>query len=245
MPDRHENNPDARPKDQQVKERREYPSTPPVPRPFQTAFEPSFLRAYHKGVMQYTYRGLSCLKSPIDLATYMLLIYDLQPRTIVEIGSFHGGAALLYADICRNYELDTEIATVDYRKLESNVAGKINTRIQFIEADAASLAQSPLNRWLNARAHPWLIIEDSAHTRNVTFAVMQYFAGVMLPGDYLLIEDGVIEDQGAAWRYGGGPNLAVHDFFRDNPDTFILDTHYNDFFGVNASFNPNGYLRKA
>jgi hypothetical protein len=36
----------------------------------------------------------------------------------------------------------------------------------------------------------------------------------------------------------------VNQFFLDFPDAFEVDTKYNDFFGRNASFNPNGYLRK-
>jgi hypothetical protein len=42
-------------------------STPPIPRDFRTNFEPSFLETYHKGTMNYTYKGISCLKDPIDL----------------------------------------------------------------------------------------------------------------------------------------------------------------------------------
>ncbi|MGI9607255.1 MAG: CmcI family methyltransferase [Acidimicrobiales bacterium] len=245
MTDRHENNPDARPQEQQFTEKNHYPSTPPVPRPFATAFDDRFLSSYHKGVMSYTYKGVSCLKSPIDLAIYMLLIYDLKPRSIIEIGSFHGGAALFYRDICKSYDLDTRIVTVDYRVLESNPTTESADDIEFVHADAMDLASSDLHAKLDSLPRPWLVIEDSAHTRDVSLAVMCYFKDRMQTGEYLIIEDGVIEDQGANWRYGGGPNLAVHDFFVEHPDEFELDTSYNDFFGVNASFNPNGYLRKS
>ena len=37
-------------------------------RPFKTAFPQEFLAAYHPGTMNYTYRGVPCLKSPIELA---------------------------------------------------------------------------------------------------------------------------------------------------------------------------------
>ena len=192
--------------------------------------------------MKYIYKGLPCLKSPIDLAIYMLLIHDQKPGSIIEIGSFHGGAAVFYNDLCSNYGLSTQIVTVDFRALGN--AKDFNSPVEFIQADALSLKDSPLHDRLNSLPRPWLIIEDSAHTRDVTFAVMEYFMERMQPGEYLIIEDGVIEDQNANKNYGGGPNLAVHDFFLKYPETFYVDEHYNDFFGRNASFNPNGYLRK-
>jgi cephalosporin hydroxylase len=243
---RQESNPDMRPLFQDIaRKKTEEIITPDEPRSFKTAFEPEFLTSYHKGVMDYSYKGVSCLKSPIDLAIYMKLFWDVKPGTIIEIGSFHGGAALFYQDLCRNYGLETQIVTVDFRKIEANPTTAQDTGIRFIHADAENLADSDLHPILDTLPRPWVIIEDSAHTFNVSHAVMTYFSGRLKKGEYLIIEDGVIEDQGANWRYDGGPNRAVHEFFRDNPDVYEIDTHYNDFFGVNASFNPNGYLRKT
>ena len=245
MANKDENNPGLRPADQTPAKCEDFPATPPIPRPFPTAFGDELLKTYHQGVMNYTYRGVSCLKSPMDLAIYMLLIHDLKPRSIIEIGSFHGGAAMFYDDLCKTYGLDTSIVTVDYRKLDSNPSTQTDCEIEFIQADALDLANSALHARLDELKRPWLVIEDSAHTRDVSFAVMCYFKDRMQSGEFLIIEDGVIEDQGGNWRYNGGPNLAVHDFFVEFPGAFALDTHYNDFFGVNASFNPNGYLRKT
>jgi cephalosporin hydroxylase len=67
----------------------------------------------------------------------------------------------------------------------------------------------------------------------------------MQRGEVLIIEDGHIEDQGAKAYYRGGPNLAVHRLFMSRPDAFRLMTEYTDFFGRNATFNPNGYLEKT
>ncbi|WP_368186017.1 CmcI family methyltransferase [Aestuariibius sp. HNIBRBA575] len=242
----HEKNPDVRPAQQRIKRKPEdVAATPPEPRSFKTAFTPEFLKPYHKGVMDYTYKGVSCLKSPIDLAIYMKLIFDLKPGSIIEIGSFHGGAALFYEDLCRNYGLDTEIVTVDFRTLEENPTTQASkSKVRFYQADAEHLEESDLHAALDTLPRPWLVIEDSAHTFRVSHAVMAYFAKRMQSGEYLLIEDGVIEDQGGNWRYDGGPNRAVHEYLRDFPDHYDIDTHYNDFFGVNASFNPNGYLVK-
>lgn len=41
---------------------------------FKTGFTPAQLAHYQKGVMNYTYKNIGCLKSPIDLAIYIHLI---------------------------------------------------------------------------------------------------------------------------------------------------------------------------
>lgn len=241
--DKHRSNPDVRPNEQNIARKPgDFATTPPQPRSFRTGFSRDFLKDYHSGVMQYTYKGLSCLKSPIDLAVYMLLIWDKRPATIIEIGSFKGGAAQFYYDITRNYGLATDIITVDFREI--NERAQEESPIEFIQADAIDLESSDLHERLKTAARPWLVIEDSAHTFGVTYSVLDYFRDRMNTGEMLIVEDGVIEDQGANWRYDGGPNRAVHTFLQEHPDSFEISSHYNDFFGVNVSFNPNGYLEK-
>lgn len=214
--------------------------TPPVPRAFDTSFDPEFLKSYHAGTMNYTYKGISCLKDPIDLALYIKLIWEQKPRTIIEIGSFHGGSAVFFADLCEMYKLETQVVTVDFRAIQ----GHTDPRVRFIQADALHLDQSDLHQALDDLPRPWLILEDSAHTFDVCYAVLEYFKERLEPGEVLVMEDGVIEDQGANAHYGGGPNLAISRFFSKWPDCYKVMEEYTDFFGRNATFNPNGYLQK-
>lgn len=214
--------------------------TPDIPRAFKTCFEPDFLESYHKGTMNYCYKGIPCLKDPIDLALYIKLIWELKPATIIEIGSFHGGSAIFYKDLCETYKLSTSVITVDFRAIQ----GHDDPRVNFIQADALHLDQSQLDVELLSCPRPWLVIEDSAHTGEVTLAVIKYFSQKMMRGDVLIVEDGVIEDQGANSTYRGGPNFGVNRFFSDHPKEFRVMTEYTDFFGRNATFNPNGYLEK-
>ena len=239
----HEYNPDVRPAQQRgVAGAVEFSApTPAIPRDFKTAFGERFLSTFHKGTMDYTYKGISCLKNPIDLVLYMKLIWELRPKTIIEIGSFRGGSAIFYADLCATYGLETRIITVDFRAIQEQG----DSRVDFIQADALHLEESELHAALESLPRPWLVIEDSAHTNEVCHAVMIYFKDRLEPGEVLIIEDGVIEDQGANAVYRGGPNLAVSRFFSEWPDCFRVMDEYTDFFGVNATFNPNGYLQKC
>ena len=53
------------------------------------------------GTMRYSWRGILCNKSPFDFALYSLLLWQVKPATIFEIGSKQGGSALWLADTCR------------------------------------------------------------------------------------------------------------------------------------------------
>jgi cephalosporin hydroxylase len=236
-----ENDPNRRPEQQEVLNAVTIPlPTPAIPRSFKTAFDLAFLSEYHRGTMNYTYKGISCLKDPIDLALYIKLIWELKPKAIIEIGSFHGGSAVLYADLCKMYCLETQVITVDFRAIQ----GHSDHQTRFIQADALHLEQSELHSALDSMPRPWLIIEDSAHTFEVCYAVLNYFKTRLHRGDVLIIEDGVVEDQDANAYYHGGPNLAISRFFTEAPQCFRVMEEYTDFFGRNATFNPNGYLQK-
>ena len=66
----------------------------------------------------------------------------------------------------------------------------------------------------------------------------------MQAGEYILVEDGIVDSFGKPDRFNGGPNKAVSEFMAEKAGTYELDTEYNDFFGYNASWNTNGYLKR-
>jgi cephalosporin hydroxylase len=213
---------------------------PATARSFATAFPKSFLAGYHAGTMNYTYRGIPCLKNPIDLALYIKLIFERKPATIVEIGAFKGGSALFFADISAAVGVNSRVISLDREPPPK----ELDERVQFIRGNAACLAMSPLNDMLPHLRHPWLVIEDSAHTCEVCQAVLDYFAPRMFPSDVIVMEDGSLDDLGWSETYGGGPNRALAALFEANPDMFRIMTEYTDFFGRNATYNPNAYLEK-
>ena len=56
------------------------------------------LMKIQRGALAYTYRGVSMLKNPFDLAIYSLLLQRARPRTLVEVGSHVGGSTVWFAD---------------------------------------------------------------------------------------------------------------------------------------------------
>jgi cephalosporin hydroxylase len=210
-------------------------------RSFKTFFDPTQLQAYQRGVMRYEYRGIFCLKSPIDVAIYLRLIHESGCRSIIEIGSKFGGSALMFRDFA--YAVrgpEARIVSIDLQKPEVEFEG-----VRFLEGDVHDLSAVFAANDLWALPRPWLVVEDSAHTAVACAAALAFFATHLQAGEWLVMEDGTLDELGLSDRYGGGPNKAIGDFLNVHPGVFEVGAQYCDMFGPNATYNPNGYLRRT
>lgn len=196
--------------------------------------------AVQAGSLRYRYRGMPMLKNPFDMALYPLVFWRSRPRTVIEIGSYKGVSAVWLADLIASVGERGEVVSVD---VEAPEPPEHRDNVRYLCGDATRLGDVLTPELLEALPRPWLVVEDSAHTYEAASAVLQFFAPMMRPGEYLVIEDGVLSDMGWARRYGGGPGLAISRFLEANPD-FEIDAEICDLFGHNVTFNPNGYLRR-
>lgn len=205
---------------------------------FRTGFSPVQLAAYQEGVMSYAYRGVRCLKSPIDIAIYLRLITDERPATIIELGSKHGGSALMFRDFSLLSGAPAQVVSIDLRR----PAITDQPGVEFLVGDVLKLESVFEINSLYDRPRPWLVVDDSAHTFASTDAVLNFFADHLRPGERLIVEDGVLTDMGLADRYDGGPNKAIAAFLGSRPGLFRIDRGCCDMFGRNMTYCPNGYL---
>lgn len=209
-------------------------------RPFTTPFSKPVLKAIQRGVMSYRYKGIPCYKSPLDMSIYMSLLRDLKPATIIEVGSKFGGSAVFFADLMQSYGLDTHIYSIDLE-----CPDLADPRITFLQGDVNHLEATFAAHGLSDCPRPWFVNEDSAHTYAGCLAALRVLAREMQAGDILAMEDGNLVELGLSERYQGGPNRAIAEFFEEDPDAFRIDTDLCDMFGQNATYNPNGYMRKT
>jgi len=68
-------------------------------RSWHTSLPRPTLLGLQKSLHNYQYRGVPLLKNPFDLALYPILLWKLQSRTVIEIGSKSGGSALWLGDL--------------------------------------------------------------------------------------------------------------------------------------------------
>jgi cephalosporin hydroxylase len=201
------------------------------------------LETIQAGTLRYTYKGVPCMKNPFDFSLYTKLIHDLAPGSIIEIGTYRGGSALWLADLLRSFGLDGHVYSIDHR-YKCDIQDE---RISFISGNALALSEVLTPDIVQNLKRPLLVIEDSAHAYETSLAVMRFFAPLMSPGEYLLIEDGIVNDLtplgGVYAGLADGPNRAIAEFLAESGNRFEIDTAYCDFFGYNFTYNTNGYLK--
>ncbi|WP_292332973.1 CmcI family methyltransferase [Mesorhizobium sp.] len=188
-------------------------------------------RSTKVGALALTYKGLIHIKTPFDLALYTRLIWELQPRTILELGSYQGGSGLWFADhmsvLCDN---PGEVHSFDLHTkcIHENAKHPLLTFHQVDLSDAETLDKSLLKRL----PHPWLVIDD-AHVQ--VFSIFSYLEQFLVSGDYYVIEDEPLE---ANKEIIDGLQLVEQ-------SGFLVDTYYTDAFGINLTCAPNAWLRKS
>jgi tRNA (mo5U34)-methyltransferase len=191
------------------------------------------------GTMSYTYKGIPCLKSPFDLALYQLLVGEAMPRTILEIGSHLGGSALWFADLMRTNSLPPNVHSVDIKAVDAVLDG-----VTFYLGDANRLQDTLDPALLATLPHPWLVIEDAGHQAESTYAVLEFFSRWLQVGEYIVVEDGIVQQLGIAAEYNGGPVAGAANFLEAHPGQFEIDRRFCDWYGRNVTYNVSGFLRK-
>ena len=201
-----------------------------------------FLQRIQRGTMKYSYKGVPTYKDPFDLALYQMLLWEQKPRTLIEIGSKSGGSALWFADTLRNFGCDCTVHSIDLQPPAIEIPGVV-----FYRGDGRNLAGTLSPDVLSALPRPLLVIEDADHRPETTLAVLRFFDRWLRAGEYIVVEDGIIDDlfiQEVAAGFAGGPRRGIGDFLRERGDDYEIDVRLCDFFGDNMTWNVNGYLRR-
>lgn len=172
------------------------------------------------------------------MALYSKLIWQLQPKTIIEIGSAEGGSALWFADQLRAFGIDGHVYSIDIKPPEHTHFS--NRTFLFGNAEHLEIVDLAWDRL----PRPWLISEDSSHLAKASIAVMEFFAPMLKIGEYMVIEDGNVTDIGNAHRRGGGPLVAIHNFLRGHRE-FQIDRSLCDWYGYNVTACVDGFLKKV
>jgi cephalosporin hydroxylase len=193
------------------------------------------LDGIYKGHYNIRYKGIECIKCPFDYVLYQMIIHEVKPDLIIEIGANNGGSAYYMADLLESMGRG-KIHSIDIMDKVS-VEVKRHPRIQFY-----------FEGWENydldlAKGEKILVIEDSSHQYENTLGVINRFAHLVTLGSYLIVEDGIINDLGFTKQFDGGPLKAIEEFLPEHPE-FVLDEKWHSFFGEGATFNTMGYLKR-
>jgi cephalosporin hydroxylase len=200
----------------------------------------TFLEGIQRGTLQYTWKDTPCYKNPFDLALYAMLLWRQRPGTLIEIGTHSGGSALWFADQTQALGLQTTIISIDVNPFTDFS----DPRISFRGGDARQLQDVLSDAEMRALPRPLLVVEDASHDYEVSLASLRFFDRWMHAGEYVCVEDGIVDSFGVQERHRGGPNRAIAQFLAESAGRYEIDAGYCDYFGFNVTWNTNGYLKR-
>lgn len=174
------------------------------------------------------YKGLLCGKSPIDLWLYSACLWELKPRTVIELGSLQGGSALWFADQATAMGLDCEVHSFDLLSKAVSPRAK-HPKLHFHQVDLKRLESLKVGL-LKELPHPWLVIDDAhVNVLNVLSVLRQF----MREGDYFVKED----TDGLGTTVQNAEYLSLAESLG-----FYVDRIYVDGFGFNVTTARNTWF---
>jgi len=189
-----------------------------------------------KGHHQVKYRGVKAQRSPFDYVIYQMIISEVQPDLIIEIGTNFGGGALYMADIMNNLGKGA-VHSIDVTDNCTDIV-KNHPRISLFHKGFEDYDLS-----LAKNYEKIIVIEDASHMYEDSINAINKFCHLVSVGSYLIVEDGIVDKLGVSKQFHGGPCKAIREFLPKHPE-FVVDRSWCDFFGKNATNNVNGFLKK-
>lgn len=131
-----------------------------------------------------SWKGLRLLKDPDTQAAYHNLLWELKPKTIVELGVYSGGSLVWFRDITKAFGFDSKVIGIDIDLSRCQIKEQQMENIRLIKGDC----NLPQEIDFGELEHPILFIDD-AHCN--TFDVLKYALvnGILREGDYFIVED--------------------------------------------------------
>src|SRR5689334_2384401 len=170
------------------------------------------------------WKGMALFKTVYDFSLYTMMLWELKPQTIFELGSGTGSSAVWFADLLKTFGIESHVQSVDLKQVKLQHAG-----VSFVQGNSMIIEKIFDEGYLRSAPHPWLVIED-AHAN--VYEVLCYFHGFLDQGDYLVVEDSIIKKN------------EIARFMRRYPNRYKVDTHYTDFFGRNATCSVDSIFVK-
>jgi cephalosporin hydroxylase len=161
------------------------------------------------------WKGLPLFKTVFDCSLYSMMLWDLRPKTIIELGSGAGASSIWLADLMEMFDIEGTIYSVDLKQSKLQYPN-----VRFIQGDCYQIEQVFTDNFLKTLPHPWLLIED-AHVN--VYGVLRHFHSHLQLKDYIVVEDSARKQ------------TALSQFLNQFPDCYKVDTYYTDFFGRNAT----------
>lgn len=188
-----------------------------------------------------TWMGVTCWKSAFDLWLYQEILVDLKPSLVIEFGTNAGGSALYFANVMRQIGEPFKVFTVDVTHEPLDPTSRLDPDILFVKSRSTVPAISEQIRSLK-NEHPGKIfaILDSDHSMPHVLAEMKLLRPLLSAGDYLVVEDSMLNGHPVLPGWGPGPYEAIEAYEEEFPGDYTHDVEREKKFGWTQA--PNGFL---
>jgi cephalosporin hydroxylase len=187
------------------------------------------------GHLTTKYKDVPLVKCPFDYLIYQMIVWEVKPDLIIEIGTNIGGSALYLSDLLDQLGNGGVLHTIDIEnKVHPTALAKNNIKFYFDGFE---------NYNIDGNYKNILIIDDGSHSYEHVIQSLEKFSNAVSLNSYFIVEDGILDNLGWKNQYNGGPNKAISEFI-DKNNNFIIDRKWCDLYGTNATFNTNGYLKR-
>jgi cephalosporin hydroxylase len=188
---------------------------------------------------QAFFMGKHVLKFPTDLWIYQEIIFERKPDVIIETGVFLGGSTYYFAKLCEMFGHGRVIAVdITLAHADPDLVALPNvTLLQGNTSDPHTLERV---KSLVRENETVMVILDSDHEPEHVFQEIKLLSTLVTEGQYLVVEDGIIEDAYPVFC-NRGPLIAIRRFLKESQD-FVPDYFRNRFL---LTHTPSGYLLRV
>ncbi len=186
-----------------------------------------------------TWLGKSIWQNVTDAWAIQEAICNGNVDLVVECGTHQGGSAFYMASLFdllgKGHVITIDVekhATIEHPRVEYIVGSSID----------ADTLNAVTRRIKELSPSHMLIILDSDHSAQHVRREIEDYAELLPVGDYMLVQDGCIDDLPSMAEGRPGPLVAIESFLRNNRH-FVDDEERSDRFLV--SHSPKGWIRRV
>ena len=204
----------------------------------------SYVRWFHetnvwKGM---TWHGIRTLKLPSDIWNYQEIIFERRIEHVIETGTRHGGSAVFFAETLAARRAAGPVVSIDIDADSRQIKGCQGVHFLIGDSAADPMVQQALALLPPTRG-PLFLILDSDHSRQHVLRELRAWVPQLRPGDYLVVEDTIVNGHPVRLEHGPGPWEALDEYLVESPGLLVHDAAREAKFG--ATFAARGYYTRA
>lgn len=191
---------------------------------------------FHYGY-QWEWCGVPIIRHPDDIVLQQEIMWNLNPKHVIETGVARGGSLALSASLMEMSGNQSKVIGLDIQILphatEALKSWIISGRVQLVECDStSSIAKRAVKNFLGNTQEPVLLILDSDHSHQHVLGELQVLTPMLPIGSVVIVADTIVEEMPTGyymdrpWGRGNNPLTAVKVFLDSNPD-FQIDQRWS------------------